>query len=338
MVPCFFRPSCKEVEELSVYDLKDHADYQYRPGTMVIRVSNFTGDDVNSTAGQVFDNFPDGRVRVWWAHGLITMCYPQDLFEIHQSETQDAYESDETDNSWETQSENSQTNDMSISVASVNTEEYIISGIDRAKEAIQRLEKIFRVLPEQRKADVFNDLLAVYKNCRYLDRFLKTDFFHEDYFNGILSQKDKSECQTPTSPVSPPQVTSDEPKTIEQVPIPEGMCANIANSPMELVAPPLSTSTSTPNKRKSSTSMDEVQCKKNSSNEVINVEDPTEQAILLGNVELTESESQLSYNELISKYRSEYAEMIRTARANIVKAFEKSKNDKVHIIFYHIYQ
>lgn len=324
------------MEELSVYDLKDHADYQYRPGTMVIRVSNFTGDDLNSTAGQVIDNFPDGRVRVWWAKGHITMCYPQDLFEIHQSEAQDAYESDETDNSWETQSENSQTVDMSVSAVSLNTEEHIISGIDRAKDAIQRLEKIFRVLPDQRKADVLNDLLGVYKNCRYLDRFLNTDFFHEDYFTGILSVKEKSECQTPTSAVTKPQgafAAADEAKTILKVPIPQGMCAKVSNSPIKLLGSPLSTLSSTPNKRKSSTNMDEVQCKKNTTNEVINVEDPTEQALLLCNVELTESESQLNYNDLVNKYREEYAEMIRRARASIVKAFEKSKNEKVRNIY-----
>lgn len=324
------------MEELSVYDLKDHADYQYRPGTMVIRVSNFTGDDLNSTAGQVIDNFPDGRVRVWWAKGHITMCYPQDLFEIHQSEAQDAYESDETDNSWETQSENSQTVDMSVSAVSLNTEEHIISGIDRAKDAIQRLEKIFRVLPDQRKADVLNDLLGVYKNCRYLDRFLNTDFFHEDYFTGILSVKEKSECQTPTSAVTKPQgafTAADEAKTILKVPIPQGMCAKVSNSPIKLLGSSLSTLSSTPNKRKSSTNMDEVQCKKNTTNEVINVEDPTEQALLLCNVELTESESQLNYNDLVNKYREEYAEMIRRARASIVKAFEKSKNEKVRNIY-----
>lgn len=324
------------MEELSVYDLKDHADYQYRPGTMVIRVSNFTGDDLNSTAGQVIDNFPDGRVRVWWAKGHITMCYPQDLFEIHQSEAQDAYESDETDNSWETQSENSQTVDMSVSAASLNTEEHIIAGIDRAREAIQRLEKIFRVLPDQRKADVLNDLLAVYKNCRYLDRFLNTDFFHEDYFIGILSLKEKSACQTPTTPVTTPQAvfaTAEEPATILNIPIPQGMCAKVSNSPIKLIGTPLLATASTPNKRKSSTNIDEVQCKKNTASEVINVEDPKEQALLLCNVELTESECRLTYSELVKKYREEYGEMIKRARASILKAFEKSKNEKVRNIY-----
>ncbi|KAM8703488.1 hypothetical protein ACLKA7_008158 [Drosophila subpalustris] len=318
-------PSCKEVEELSVYDLKDHADYQYRPGTMVIRVSNFTGDDLNSTAGQVIDNFPDGRVRVWWAKGHITMCYPQDLFEIHQSDTQDAYESDDSDNSWETQSENSQSNNLSNSISSLKAEEHIISGIDRAKEAILRLEKIFQVLPEKRKPDVLNDLLAVYKNCRHLDRYLKTDFFHEDYFNGILSHKEKCECATSVSVTEPNTAATTVP-----LPIQVDNCTMNINPTMQLDPPSAgqATSSSTPNKRKSSTKIDEVQCKKTSSSERINVEDATEQAVLLSNVDLSESEAQRSYSDDVAKYRAEYEDMIKTARANIVKAFEKCKCEK----------
>lgn len=43
--------------EVSVYDLKDHPDFQYRPGTVVIRVANFTGSEASCTAGQVLLNF-----------------------------------------------------------------------------------------------------------------------------------------------------------------------------------------------------------------------------------------------------------------------------------------
>jgi ubiquitin-conjugating enzyme E2 O len=48
-----------------VYDLKDHPDFQYRPGTVVIRVANFEGEDANCTAGQVLDNYPEGMVRIF---------------------------------------------------------------------------------------------------------------------------------------------------------------------------------------------------------------------------------------------------------------------------------
>lgn len=67
---------------MSVYDLLDHPDFQYRPGTIVIRVANFNGDDALCTAGQVVDNYAEGRVRVWWVDGHDSMCWPQDLFEV----------------------------------------------------------------------------------------------------------------------------------------------------------------------------------------------------------------------------------------------------------------
>lgn len=46
-------PTKLEQNEVSVYDLKDHPDFQYRPGTVAIRVANFEGEDATCTAGQV---------------------------------------------------------------------------------------------------------------------------------------------------------------------------------------------------------------------------------------------------------------------------------------------
>ena len=39
----------------SVYDLKDHPDFKYRPGSIVIRVMNSSGEDCGLGAGQVLD-------------------------------------------------------------------------------------------------------------------------------------------------------------------------------------------------------------------------------------------------------------------------------------------
>ncbi|CAB0012759.1 unnamed protein product [Nesidiocoris tenuis] len=55
------RPTLLMENEVSVYDLKDHPDFQYRPGIVVIRVANFQGEDEACTAGQVLDNYPEGR-------------------------------------------------------------------------------------------------------------------------------------------------------------------------------------------------------------------------------------------------------------------------------------
>lgn len=85
------QPLYKGESEVSVYDLKDHPDFQYRPGTIVIRVANFVGDDENVTAGQVVDNFPEGRVKVWWVNGNTSMCWPQDLFEVGQYDSENNF-------------------------------------------------------------------------------------------------------------------------------------------------------------------------------------------------------------------------------------------------------
>jgi len=72
---------------MSVYDLKDHPDFRFRPGTIVIRVANLLSNQY--PAGQIMDNYPSGQVRVWWANSVISFCWPQDLFRLGD------YDSDE---------------------------------------------------------------------------------------------------------------------------------------------------------------------------------------------------------------------------------------------------
>ncbi|CAG5032997.1 unnamed protein product [Parnassius apollo] len=101
-------PQMLNETEMSVYDLKDHPDFQYRPGTVVIRVANFTGEDANCTAGQVIDNFPSGRVKVWWVDGHTSMCWPQDLYKVGEYDSEEGElwgsEGSGSEDSWETQS------------------------------------------------------------------------------------------------------------------------------------------------------------------------------------------------------------------------------------------
>ncbi|KAK7079276.1 E2/E3 hybrid ubiquitin-protein ligase ube2o [Halocaridina rubra] len=53
-------PQLLNEQEVSVYDLRDHPDFRYRPGSVVIRVANFEENQTCST-GQVLDNFPTGE-------------------------------------------------------------------------------------------------------------------------------------------------------------------------------------------------------------------------------------------------------------------------------------
>ncbi|XP_002137019.3 (E3-independent) E2 ubiquitin-conjugating enzyme UBE2O isoform X1 [Drosophila pseudoobscura] len=294
-------PICREVEELSVYDLKDHADYQYRPGTMVIRVANFTNENAKSTAGQVVDNFPDGRVRVWWAMGHITMCYPQDLFEINQNDhDHDGYLSDGSDNSWETQSEDSLHGQLT-------EKEHILTGIDSVSDALGKLEKIHHLLPDAEKSEVHIDLVAIYTNCHYLDRLLKSSFFGPEHLGRALDSNRISKTY----------------RAIQNI-INVDPDLDLATTPLRLhvAGPPVSpTSTSTPTKRKSSTEIDEVQCKR--TGDIVTEEEEEE-------VTASNEDENSENAKLIAKYRCEYNHLIEVARNSILVAFDirtKAKND-----------
>ena len=54
-----------------MYDLRDHPDFRYRPGSVVIRVANFE-EKQNCFTGQVLDNFPSGEVS---SHPLLILVY-----------------------------------------------------------------------------------------------------------------------------------------------------------------------------------------------------------------------------------------------------------------------
>ncbi|XP_037523083.1 (E3-independent) E2 ubiquitin-conjugating enzyme isoform X2 [Rhipicephalus sanguineus] len=110
------------VEEVSVYDIKDHPDFKYRPASCVIRVANFEDKESESTAGQVVDVHPAGKVEVQWVSGKTSLCYPQELYRIGEYDSDDLWddgdeeadddESCSGDESWETQSEKSLVGDL----------------------------------------------------------------------------------------------------------------------------------------------------------------------------------------------------------------------------------
>lgn len=187
------QPALLMESEVSVYDLKDHPDFQYRPGTVVIRVANFQGEDEVCTAGQVLDNYPEGLVRVWWVEGHISMCWPQDLYKVGE------YDSDEgelwddgtsDDGSWQTESEDCCTcpEDNVEETSDENLKPKLVANIEKARIAMSRLEEIFTQNPSLQTTDVMRKLLEVYKDCRYLDKLMGTMFFHESHFQGLLER------------------------------------------------------------------------------------------------------------------------------------------------------
>lgn len=184
-------PLYKGESEVSVYDLKDHPDFQYRPGTIVIRVANFPTEQC-ATAGQVVDNYPEGRVKVWWVDGTITMCWPQDLFEVGQYDSENNFwgnSGDSEDESWQTEDEFSEPGGMPH-------QQHLTTNLERARKAMARLEELFIINPNLQSQEVMKKLLRVYKKCRYLDRLMNTAFFHESNFMGLVERVRKSGGQT----------------------------------------------------------------------------------------------------------------------------------------------
>ena len=151
----FFRPKFAGDAEVSVYDLKDHPDFQYRPGTIVIRVANFVGEDATCTAGQIVDNYIDGRVKVWWVDGHIGMCWPQDLFEVGQYDADSNFlgNNDSDNESWETESECSEVG-CSPSKDNSSAAPQLSTNLERARVAMSRLEEIFNINPSLQNQEV----------------------------------------------------------------------------------------------------------------------------------------------------------------------------------------
>lgn len=188
------QPTFNGESEVSVYDLKDHPDFQYRPGTIVIRVANFNGDDSNCSAGQVIDNYPNGMVKVWWVDDHVSMCWPQDIFEVGQYDSENNFwGNNDSDNSWETEDETSELGGLSPQRVS---KPKLTANLERARVAMARLEELFIINPHLQNQEMMRKLLMVYKKCRYLDRLMDTTFFHEEHFMGLVERVRKSNNQT----------------------------------------------------------------------------------------------------------------------------------------------
>ncbi|XP_055623430.1 (E3-independent) E2 ubiquitin-conjugating enzyme [Toxorhynchites rutilus septentrionalis] len=189
------QPTYNGESEVSVYDLKDHPDFQYRPGTIVIRVANFKGNDSNCSAGQVIDNYPNGMVKVWWVDDHVSMCWPQDIFEVGQYDSENNFwgNEDSDNNSWETEDETSEFGSQSPQRVS---KPKLTANLERARVAMARLEELFIINPHLQNQEIMKKLMMVYKKCRYLDRLMSTTFFHEEHFMGLVERVRKSNNQT----------------------------------------------------------------------------------------------------------------------------------------------
>ncbi|XP_063888903.1 (E3-independent) E2 ubiquitin-conjugating enzyme UBE2O-like isoform X1 [Scylla paramamosain] len=183
------RPQLLSQQEMSVYDLRDHPDFRYRPGSVVIRVANFE-ENQNCYTGQVLDNFPSGEVSVWWVDGQKSVCYPQDLYKVgeYDSDEGELWDDTASDESWETESEHSVIAEESESESEGLLKTRLVANIEKARIAMSRLEEIFTQNPALQTTAVMKQLLDCYKECRYMDKLMGTSFFHESNFQGLIEK------------------------------------------------------------------------------------------------------------------------------------------------------
>lgn len=119
----------------------------------MIRVANFIGEDSKCSTGQVIDNYPEGKVKVWWVDGHTSMCWPQDLFEVGQYDADNNFSgnSDSDNDSWETESEISEPGGF---VSKVIVKPHLTTNLERARVAMARLEEIFSIKPNLQNQEV----------------------------------------------------------------------------------------------------------------------------------------------------------------------------------------
>jgi len=173
----------------------------------VIRVMNSAGEDCGLGAGQILDNSASGQVSVWWAGergGVRSSCWPQDLYRVGEYDSEEGelwdHEDDDEDSdggneSWETEEEEETIGDAKeediLNVAFVEEEDMrckLAEKVEKAGLAMSRLESLLTAHPSLQSPLVVKTLLEVVRDCKALDKLMKTELFHEREFSGLLEK------------------------------------------------------------------------------------------------------------------------------------------------------
>ncbi|XP_030746050.1 (E3-independent) E2 ubiquitin-conjugating enzyme UBE2O [Sitophilus oryzae] len=180
------KPEALSTEELSVYDLKKHSKFGFRPGSVVKSKPTQEGK-----MGKVIDSCIEGYVIVEWLDNKQENCWPQDIELIPDTpdyEYSDSGESsDEEKVSWETESVESYAGgDLSNETVLQN----MAARLDFVRSRIIYLKEAFKNHSIIENFAILKDLLLVYENSSYLDKLLGTSFFSlkSKHFQALLTQ------------------------------------------------------------------------------------------------------------------------------------------------------
>ncbi|KAK4874199.1 hypothetical protein RN001_013559 [Aquatica leii] len=178
------KPQLTSTNEMSVYDLKKHTKYAFRPGSIVKRSPVET-----EKLGIVLDSCPEGYVIVQWVSGLQENCWPHNLELIPETidyEYSIADNDDSAQVSWETESIESIAGDL--------TDESTLQNMAARLDFVRgRVTYLKDVLKQHNSSECFlllKELLMIYDNSSYLDKLLDTSFFSlkSRHFQVLLAQ------------------------------------------------------------------------------------------------------------------------------------------------------
>ena len=96
----------EKTETVSVYDIKDHPDFQYRPGSIVMRIDNRRTTDgesaphqsIEACVGQLINFLPSGKLYCKWMNDTYEPVDPQAIIHISDNDADDFFSQvDESD-------------------------------------------------------------------------------------------------------------------------------------------------------------------------------------------------------------------------------------------------
>jgi len=195
------QPQYLESSECSVYDLKEHPDFKFKHGAIVIRVAAGTGEKCGLGAGQVLDLNTDGQVTVWWAdlenetEGTTGLCYPQDIYKVGEYDSDDGElwgedydEDDEEDDSGD--SDDSWSTEIEYEVGEGEEDKDISAGQDQEDYTLNQLLRGFEKVRTELVQPNFcvKNLIPLHTQMTQLDELMGTSFFAESNFDGLVER------------------------------------------------------------------------------------------------------------------------------------------------------
>ncbi|XP_049818002.1 (E3-independent) E2 ubiquitin-conjugating enzyme UBE2O isoform X2 [Aethina tumida] len=186
------QPMDVSITEMSVYDLKKHPKFAFRPGS-IVKAKPTQPDKM----GKVIDSCVEGYVKVMWLDHTLEDCWPQNIELIPDSDELDFSDSSDDEDgtssfgrvhidSWETESVESYAGDAGEETALQN----MAARLDFVRSRILFLREAFRQHTIADNFSFLKDLLLIYDNSSYLDKLLGTSFFSlkSKHFQTLLMQ------------------------------------------------------------------------------------------------------------------------------------------------------